>query len=94
VAQVAVVEHGRVGDGGESSSTIRVTLNDALKSGSSQHGTPAGVGGFELRGGDDPLGAVRVLERAAVEAVELVVEDAGKGETQGVVTGAPPSPPA
>ena len=39
---------------------------------------PAGVGGLELGGGDDLLDAVGVGERRPVEAVELVVEDAGE----------------
>ena len=37
---------------------------------------PAGVGGLELGGGDDPLDAVVVGEGRAVEAAELVVEHA------------------
>ena len=43
---------------------------------------PPGVGRLELGDGDDLLGAVVGRERAAVEAVQLVVEDAREAEVQ------------
>ena len=44
---------------------------------------PPGVGGLHLGGGDDLLDAVVVDEGGPVEAVQLVVEDAGEGQMQG-----------
>ena len=43
---------------------------------------PPGVGGLELRGGEHALAPVGVLEGAAVEAVQLVVELPREGEVQ------------
>ena len=42
----------------------------------------AGVGGLELRGGHEPHLAARILVARPVKAAELVVQDAGEGQTQ------------
>ena len=49
---------------------------------------PSGVGRLHLGGGDDVLDPGVVGEGGAVEAVQLVVEDAGEGQMQGGRPGA------
>ena len=74
---------GAVGDGGEVVVDDEGDGEDGLEVGlvPAREG-PAGVGGLELGGGDDVLDAVVVGEGAAVEAPQLVVEDAGEREVQ------------
>ena len=64
-----------------SASTTRRDREDGLVAGlvPAREGA-AGIGRLELGGGDDLVDAVVVGEGAAVEAVELVVEDAGEPE--------------
>ena len=70
------------------SGTTRLTANDALNSGSSQHGkarrASAGSNWVAAMAASVPSS---VPERAAVEAVELVVEDAREPEEQQVAGG-------
>ena len=88
VARRRLRDDGSVGDGvqvvrhdeGDAENGLEIRLVEARKG-------AAGVGAFKLRGGDDVLVAVVVVEDGAVKAVQLVVEDALEAQHQAIAAG-------
>ena len=79
-----LLDHRPVGEGGERVVDHQGDLEGGLELGLVEAGEgPPGVGRLHLGGGDDVLDAVLVGEGGPVEAVQLVVEDAGEREVQG-----------
>ena len=79
-----LLDHRAVGVGGQGVVDHQGDLEGGLQLGlvPARKG-PAGVGGLHLGGGDDVLDTGVVGEGRAVEAVQLVVEDAGERQVQG-----------
>jgi hypothetical protein len=72
---------GAVGEGAQSGGDVESDAEDGLAVGLVEAGEgPAGVGGLELGGGQGLGGPVAVGEGRSVEAVQLVVQDAGEGD--------------